>query len=299
VSGANKANVSGIYGALGVAATGNSPGGRGTTVSWIDRGGNPWLFGGYGYDAIGTFGELNDLWEFNPVSKEWTWVSGSSAANNLLHSQPGVYGTLGVAAAGNVPGGRDSAVSWADSNGSLWLFGGEEVNMFSGSAVLNDLWNFDPATKEWTWVSGTNTTGSNTPNPLGVYGTLDVGSAGNVPGGRVSAVSWIDNSGNLWLFGGWGYDATGTWRGLNDLWRFSPATKEWTWVSGPNTVGSTEIAPGVYGTLGTAAASNVPGGRNSAVSWLDGSGDLWLFGGTGFDSTPTEGYLNDLWKYQP
>jgi len=35
------------------------------------------------------------------------------------------------------------------------------------------------------------------------------------------------------------------------------------------------------------------------VSWSDASGNLWLFGGEGFDSTGTEGTLNDLWEYQP
>jgi hypothetical protein len=38
-------------------------------------------------------------------------------------------------------------------------------------------------------------------------------------------------------------------------------------------------ASGVYGTQGTAAASNVPGARYSASSWIDSSGNLWLFGG--------------------
>ena len=40
-------------------------------------------------------------------------------------AQPGVYGTLGIAAAGNIPGARDSAATWTDSNGNFWLFGGE------------------------------------------------------------------------------------------------------------------------------------------------------------------------------
>jgi hypothetical protein len=86
---------------------------------------------------------------------------------------------------------------------------------------------------------------------------------------------------------------------LNDLWEFDPATKEWTWVSGANKVGLYGGVAGVYGTLGVASASNVPGGRGSAVSWTDSSGNFWLFGGDGSDSTGTEAFLNDLWKYQP
>ena len=38
-------------------------------------------------------------------------------------------------------------------------------------------------------------------------------------------------------------------------------------------------------------------GANGAVSWTDAAGNFWLFGGDGFDSAGTDGYLNDLWKY--
>ena len=56
---------------------------------------------------------------------------------------------------------------------------------------------------------------------------------------------------------------------------------------------------GVYGTQGTTASMNIPGGRYGGTRWSDASGNLWLFGGFGYDSTRTEGDLNDLWKYQP
>ena len=73
-------------------------------------------------------------------------------------------------------------------------------------------------------------------------------------------------------------------------------------MSGSNTVvpnGSPSGVTGVYGTLGVAAAGNVPGGRYGPVSWIDSSGNPWLFGGQGFASIATYGYLNDLWEYQP
>jgi len=34
--------------------------------------------------------------------------------------------------------------------------------------------------------------------------------------------TWIDASGNLWVFGGYGRDAAGTVNLLNDLWPFRP-----------------------------------------------------------------------------
>ena len=56
---------------------------------------------------------------------------------------------------------------------------------------------------------------------------------------------------------------------------------EWTWMSGANVTNQT----GVYGIKGVPDAANVPGARRGAVSWIDSSGDLWLFGGEGFDMT--------------
>jgi N-acetylneuraminic acid mutarotase len=349
----------GVYGTLGVASSGNVPGGRVGAISWTDGSGNLWLFGGNGYDSAGTLGILNDLWEFNPTAKTWTWVSGSNTgtSDGSLHGAPGVYGTIGVASANNVPGERDAPVGWTDSSGSLWLFGGAGLDSTGTLGDLNDLWKFSPTTKEWTWIGGSNTAGavglygtqgdpstSNVPgsrylavswtdssgnfwlfggvggpgndlwefNPTneewvwvsgsntvgsnpGVYGTQGVASASNVPGLRGEAVSWIDPSGNLWLFGGEGHDSTGANVSLNDLWEFTPSTKKWTWVSGSNK----GTASGVYGTLGVAAASNTPGGRVSAVSWTDSSGNLWLSGGLGLDSAGASGYLNDLWEFSP
>ena len=272
VSGSNSTGAS-VFGTLGVASTSNVPGARSDSVSWTDASGNFWLFGGGGY---------NDLWEFNPTNKEWTWESGSSTMG-----AKGVYGTLGVASASNVPGARSGAVSWIDSSGNLWLFGGSDSLFLSD---LNDLWEFNPTAKTWTWVSGSSTSGVT----AGMYGTQGMAATSNVPGSRCLAVSWTDSSGNLWLFGGQGYDSTGKVDGdLNDLWKFSPAAKEWTWVDGSSTLGTQEGPPGVYGTLGVPAATNVPGGRDSAVSWTDNKGNFWLFGGESAES------FNDLWTYEP
>jgi hypothetical protein len=50
---------------------------------------------------------------------------------------------------------------------------------------------------------------------------------------------------------------------------------------------------------GTATAGNIPGARDFTVTWIDESGNFWLFGGLGYDSAATSGYLNDLWKFVP
>jgi len=277
VSGSNTVNQVGTYGTKGVADSANIPGAREGAVSWTDAKGNLWLFGGCIVDLAGNQDDLNDLWKFDGTN--WIWVSGSNTVE-----QAGTYGTKGVAASANIPGAREEAVSWTDAKGNFWLFGGYGVDSAGNQGDLNDLWKFDGT--NWTWVSG-----SNTGAQIGAYGTQGIGNQANIPGARERAVSWTDAKGNLWLFGGYGYDSVGHQGDSSDLWKYDGTN--WTWVSGSNTI---EQA-GTYGTKGVAASANIPGAREGAVSWTDAKGNLWLFGGYGLDSSGNQGDLNDLWKY--
>jgi hypothetical protein len=299
------------------------PGSRTNPTSWTDSTGNFWLFGGYGYDGAGTLGYLNDLWEYSTSSGKWTFVSGgvtSTANHNGSYS-----GT-------EIPGGRQEAVGWADKSGNLWLFGGEGLDSVgTPNGILNDLWVYNIAGNQWTFV-----TGSNMANQTGTYGaqpfvgpTNTIAAAGSVglpsgtlntlPGSRWGASAWVDAGGDLWLFGGWGLDSTATNGNgsLNDLWVYVPnATPTqagtWTWVKGSNT-GSPN---GVYGDeLWNYHTYNIwtPGGRSNPTYWVQQVKNplytypiypftqLWIFGGEGYDSTSTtgNGYLNDLWRYLP
>ncbi|MGB8259980.1 MAG: MBG domain-containing protein [Terracidiphilus sp.] len=311
--------VPGVYGSLGVAAAANVPGSRQSGVTWTDSSGNLWMYGGWGFDSTddtnripwGDQGELNDLWEFSPSTHEWTWMGGVSVMPctsgywGVCGVAP-VNGTLGIPAAENTPGGRDSEASWVDGSGNLWVFGGNGVDGAAGTVGYpNDLWEFNTTTQEWTWISGNNSFAGVAHNYYpGIYGTLGIPAAGNVPGSRTGAVTWMDARGRLWLFGGNGYDSIGYGGRLNDLWRFDPATREWTWMNGSSRIvcgsGSQCGHSGVYGTLGEPGPKNVPGSRFNPLSWTDSSGNFWLFGGSGCDSTPCSGGdLNDLWEYQP
>jgi len=282
MGGSQTTNLQGVYGTQGSPALTNAPGSRSSAMSWTDSNGHLWLFGGYGYDANGALGNLNDLWEFN--AGMWTWVGGSSTVNAF-----GIYGTEGSASTSNIPGARNSALSWTDSSGNFWLFGGNGYAQSGTSGELNDLWMFSSGTG-WTWVSG-----SNGLDQVGSYGTRNTPSVNNVPGARQSSNGWIDASNNLWVFGGQGYDSLGHPGTMNDLWQYNPIAKTWSWVSGSSTV----AALAVYGTKGVAAAGNVPGARDNAASWIDSSGNLWLFGGFAYNSTGTQGSVDDLWTYNP
>ena len=290
MGGSKTADQPGVYGTLAVPNASNVPGSRNSPIGWVDDSGNFWLFGGYGFGAPGSpdpQGSLDDLWSFNPSTLEWEWRGGSSLSTG---GASGVFGTLGVPSAQNFPGGEVGAVSWTENSHLFWFFGGE----------LNNLWQFDVGNEEWTWMSG----GGQTSSPAS-YGTLGVSASGNTPGGRYSGASWTDSGGNLWLFGGQGFDSTGTEGELNDLWQFDSSNKQWTWIGGSNVVPNDSACsgycaqPGVYGTLGVFAPTNIPGGRSATVSWTDKSGNFWLFGGTRLDSSGNAGLLNDLWVFQP
>jgi N-acetylneuraminic acid mutarotase len=318
IGGSNTANPPGVYGRLGTPAAGNIPGGRDSAATWTDSSGNFWLFGGEAFDANGNFGLLNDLWEFQPSSQEWTWISGSSTlpascagSTTLPCGQPGVYGSSGSAAAGNIPGGRLLASYWSDRSGNFWLFGGEGFDTNQNLGELNDLWEFNHTTNQWTWIGGGSTVGGNGGQPGG-YGTLGSAAAANIPGGRDSATNWTDKSGQLWIYGGEGFDGQGNYGQLNDLWEFDPITSEWTWTGGSSTLPVACATgpnngmcgwPAIYGKLGAPATGISPGNRVAAASWTDKSGNFLLFGGLGTvfwknnDFSEIDQY--DLWEFNP
>jgi N-acetylneuraminic acid mutarotase len=222
------------------------------------------------------------------TTNEWVWINGDNTIN-----VNGVYGTLGVAAATNKPGGRYNPSSWIDANGHFWMFGGYGYGATGATGFLNDLWEYDSTSNRWTWMGGSTTTAA-----AAVYGTKNTASTTNIPGARYGAVTWVDASGNLWLFGG-GYGTTAGSAAVtiwyNDLWKYNIAAGTWTWVGGSSTASQN----GTYGTKGTAATTNVPGARFESTTWVDLSGNFWLFGGGGMPATGANGYLNDLWKYNP
>jgi hypothetical protein len=260
----------GSYGTKGVPSPNNNPPSRWeTNASWTDAENNLWLFGGY----RGAY--LNDLWKYDIANNEWTWMSGSN-----LTGQVGIYGTQGIPAAANIPGGRFVYTKWKDTDGNLWLFGGNGLASTSSPGVLNDLWRYDLSGNEWTWMSG-----SNLANNPGVTGPLCELSPNYYPSGRYEARScWRDLNGNFWLYGGLGVLSES-----NDLWVYVPDSNAWAIVSTSN------IASGLYGTQGIPSINTHPPTKMGALGWTDSIGNLWLFNG-GFLGAAI--MRNDLWKYE-
>jgi N-acetylneuraminic acid mutarotase len=310
--GGEQVNRSITFGVLGTPSLSNDPGSREFPATWTDARGNFWLFGGYATvrdtSAPGglVLGYFSDMWEFNASTTQWTWVAGPNRP-----ASSGVYGSLGTPAAANYPGQRGGSSTWKDSNGNFWLFGGEGADSTGHSGYLNDLWEFNPTTLQWTWMGGMNQLptcpSTNSCGPPGVYGNLGTASASNVPGGRSDALSWTDANGNFWLFGGNIYTVyLNGWGGYeNDLWMFNPKTNQWAWMGGSSSLPSSCTLnnscgqPGVYGQQQVASSANIPGAREDSITWTDQAGNLWLFGGFGYDSQDVRGDLNDLWEFNP
>ncbi|HRG00220.1 MAG TPA: kelch repeat-containing protein [Bacteroidia bacterium] len=66
---------------------------------------------------------------------------------------------------------------------------------------------------------------------------------------------------------------------------------QFTWINGSTSVNQAAD----YGTQGVPSTTNSPGGREAAMTWTDGSGNFWLFGGI----DQTSAYKGDLWRYNP
>lgn len=144
--------------------------------------------------------------------------------------------------------------------------------------------NLSAQSGQWTWIKG-----SSTINKNGIYGSLGVADTNTNPGSRRGGVTWIDNEGNFWLWGGDSFGASGNNGYINDLWKYSPLTNKWQWVNGD----SSKNKKAVYGSKGVASPANKPGARIGSATWSDNAGNLWLFGGFTYQFIN----LNDLWKY--
>ena len=269
----------GNNGILGVPAPTNWPPDVQGAAYWTGSDGNLYLFGGERDSIFPYYMQHSDMWRFEPAAGLWTWMNGPGAINSV-----GQFGTQGVADPGNHPPAMKRAITWTTPD-ALWLFGGSgaRAGAYAWNLAYDDLWKYELATQQWTWIKG-----SGTGNTEPAYGSLGVASNNNTPGTRWSSASWVGDGGNLWLYGGQS-DAP---QSLEDLWMYDPLSNMWTWMGG-------SIAPTnapVWGTLNVANATNNPGQRSDAMGWVDPQGDLLLFGGFGNSPGWIDGF-NDLWKY--
>ena len=179
------------------------------------------------------------------------------------------------------PSPRTDAVTWADPNGGVWIYGGIGYDETKAWGIFADLWKYEPLTNQWTLI----------------WGDRNKVSAGEKaraenPLPRKDAGSWMDRSGNLWMFGG---RQLGDLNHLDDFWKFDVKTKSWSKLSGKGAFNQKADR----GALKSAGKSFYPGSRSLMSCWTDKSGNFWLYGGLSY--TPQlEGraeFYSDLWMF--
>ena len=241
-----------------------------------------------------------------------TWTKSTPALSSvsslsISHSTGNVY--LSWPAATPTPTGyvvirrSGSAVSWTPVNSSTYAAGftpdgGTNTVMYVGSstsftdsAVANGTTYYysvyaynsihayqTTSASNYTQPTGgglwTLAFGSNALSVAANFGTMNVVAGSNTPGGTSSFPFWYVDDTHVYLGGS-----------KSDLWRWDGSN--WVWIYGSNSA----TAPN-WGTIKVAAASNTPGNRNQACTFVDSAHNLWLFGGY----TPA-GVNADVWKF--
>src|SRR5205807_883166 len=101
------------YGMQGMSSPFNNPPALYEPCEWRDQNGNFWLYGGQ------SSGLQADLWKFNPITNEWTWMKGPGGGS------VGTFGIKGIPSPTNNPPSKGhGTASWTDADNNLWLFGG-------------------------------------------------------------------------------------------------------------------------------------------------------------------------------
>ena len=203
-----------VYGTLSQYAPDNTLGAR-RGAAMFSYNSKLYVFGGF------SSGYHNDLWEYDSSINQWRWLKGTAGPG-----APAVYGSQGVPASSNLPGGRSNFAYWLLGN-RFYVFGGSGLNATANGGTLNDLWEYDFTTGNWTWLKG-----SSALFGAGTYGTPGTGATANTPGNRSDAAFWT-TAGKLYLFGGESSNGH-----TNDLWEYNPSTGNWTWIKGPNVQGN-------------------------------------------------------------
>ncbi len=205
-------DLQGIYGTKGVAASANTPGARKSSFTWTNNG-KAYIFGGNGWYASGGQTTLSDLWEYDVLTNNWRWISGSNADNTQAD---GVLGVKGIPATTNFVGAREQGSSFF-SNNKLFILGGYG-KISSSYNTRDDIWEYDLSTNLWTWLKGSSTGGTS-----GVYGTQGVSDPNNNPAASTLHLGWYANSKYYMMESE-----------INTLWRYVPTCTQVISISSGN-----------------------------------------------------------------
>lgn len=256
---------------------------RRDAMTWVDKNGDLWLFGGRDYsDNL----HYDDMWKFTAKSGIWSAISGTGKFN--IKSK---RGNKKKANTGDFPGSRSAASCWTDQSGAMWMFGGVSSGENGGEDdYYNDLWQFDSKKQQWAWISG-----EDKPNVKTKHGKKGKEDAQIIPSPRMKTAVWYDAAANkLWLYGGYGADTTGArGGGLADMWNYDIKKDVWTWISGTDAL----YSDSEYGIIDRETEISHPGYRYGAITWQDRSGNFWLYGGQNRLSGNSISINPFLWRF--
>lgn len=279
-----------VYGTKNVENSENFPGILNSSACWTGSDGDFYQFNG-----SMSSNHSSTLWKYNTKTNNWVWIKGNVV--DYLNTVTTYQKLAGLLENENTPGGTATfGAKWTDEEGNLWIYGiygtFDNENNTSGYSSV-DLWRFNISEKKWQWINGKENSFYKIYGDLADYGTINVENKNNSPGRRLRAMSWIDKNGNFWMFGG--TSENNRYFFYQDMWMYNRITDNWVWKGG---IQNSKNGYGNYGASGVYAITNIPGARMNGKTWTDKDGNFYLYGGYGFDENSTsQGYLNDLWKY--
>jgi len=284
---------------------GNPPGRARHSMTW--GGGYVWLFGGrVRAGSSGPYTLFNDLWRFDPNTRQWeeVTVSGpkpSPRYNTSLTYDP-VRGALWVFA-GNI----SANALTPDADKDLWRFDIESATWTQMSAhpgVKDRMWHsalFDPTRDRIVFYGGADETAFFDDAeyfkdflyywPEGNRWDQDLFTIGDAPQGRFwSQITYNASNDSYFLFGGHDDAQLGN---RNDTWVFSPEAEVWTQVGGEDTYNRPANGFCDFPADFTIVDRASPERRNAhTLSWSNTCNRGLLFGGK------TDcGAVNDVWRY--
>jgi N-acetylneuraminic acid mutarotase len=194
------------------------------------------VFGGYGCASSGC-GYLNDLWQYDFVLRQWTYLNGDKSTDN-----GGAYSFNGKV------GSRSSHSMVMKSNDTFLLFGGYGFDSILVAGDLNDLWEYNITMGEWNFLYGDDIV-----DKKGNYST-------NGTIGSREAFSMVINPNNndLVIFGGYGIDNTGLKGPLNDIWNI--------YIYQFNNITNTTISSSSSSTTSSSSTSTSSTSSSSSIS---------------------------------
>lgn len=238
------------------------------------------MMGGWNQDG-GPILTPNYTWKYDVSENHWVWLGGS--VNTVYPDAPGEAGEVGE---------RNMSSTGFDSDGNLWLYGGDASDSAPNSyKSRTDLWMFDIETERWLWIDGEKNSSPELTYPE------NYGEPGH-PGKRNMAKLWRGVNGDIWLFGGVRnytdvINETLHFYESSDLWRFDMTARQWIWEGGPKDLeDALPQFPAAHNQLGQ------PPALMEQAIWQDTDGNIWMYGGVANYNEEQRGDYNAIWKLE-